>query len=52
MSFRKVILSAAVLVAATGAVRAQEVLAGADFDTRFDNREYANNDFNESQTPA
>ena len=50
MSFRKVILSAVLLVATAGAVRAQEVLAGADFDTRFDNREYANNDFNESQT--
>ena len=50
MSLRKVILAAALLVATAGAARAQEVLAGADFDTRFDNREYANNDFNESQT--
>ena len=50
MSIRKVILSAALLVATAGAARAQEVLAGADFDTRFDNREYANIDFYESQT--
>lgn len=29
---------------------AQEVIAGADFATRFDNREYADNTFNEPQT--
>ena len=33
-----------------GGLHAQKILVGADFATRFDNREYANNDFNESQT--
>ena len=33
-----------------GGLRAQKILVGADFATRFDNREYANNDFNQSQT--
>lgn len=49
MSLRKVILLLALLVAASGA-RAQNLIAGADFTTRFDNREYASNDFNEPQT--
>ncbi|MFR6633879.1 MAG: hypothetical protein ACLUQ6_01455 [Alistipes onderdonkii] len=33
-----------------GSLSAQNLIVGADFATRFDNREYANNDFNESQT--
>lgn len=49
MSLRKVILLLALLAAATGA-RAQELIVGADFTTRFDNREYSGNEFNESQT--
>ena len=42
-------LSFAALVAG-GSLSAQNLIVGADFATRFDNREYANNDFNESQT--
>ncbi len=41
------ILSAILYTAAT---QAQHLIAGADFATRFDNREYVNNEFNESQT--
>ena len=37
-------------LAAGGSLSAQNLIVGADFATRFDNREYANNDFNESQT--
>lgn len=49
MSIRKVtLLLLALLCVAT--VQAQSIIAGADFVTRFDNREYANNTFNESQT--
>lgn len=49
MFFRKFILCA-ILAAAAAGVQAQKLIAGADFATRFDNREYANNDFNNSQT--
>lgn len=49
MSLRKVVLLAVLILAAAG-TQAQNLIAGADFATRFDNREYANNDFNESQT--
>jgi len=49
MTFRKIFLLALCLPAAAGAY-AQKLIVGADFATRFDNREYANNDFNESQT--
>lgn len=49
MSFKKVILLATLLAAATG-TQAQKLIVGTDFATRFDNREYANNAFNESQT--
>ena len=38
------------LMISGGGLRAQKILVGADFETRFDNREYANNDFNESRT--
>ncbi len=49
MSFRKILL---LLLSAlcTMEIQAQKLLVGADFATRFDNREYANNDFNEPQT--
>ena len=33
-----------------GGLQAQKVIVGADFATRFDNREYAENEFNEPQT--
>lgn len=49
MSFKRFILLL-VLVAATTSASAQKLIVGADFATRFDNREYANNTFNESQT--
>lgn len=49
MSLKKFVLTAALAAAVTG-TRAQQLIVGADFATRFDNREYANNDFNESQT--
>lgn len=50
MQFIKVTALALALSTAWGGVRAQKILVGTDFATRFDNREYANNDFNESQT--
>lgn len=50
MSLKKVFALAAALVISGGSLFAQKILVGADFETRFDNREYANNDFNESQT--
>ena len=50
MSLKKVFALAAALVISGGSLYAQKILVGADFETRFDNREYANNDFNESQT--
>lgn len=50
MSFRKAILLTLALVIWGGSLKAQKLLVGADFETRFDNREYANNTFNESQT--
>lgn len=49
MSFKKYVLLLAGLAACWGA-GAQEIVAGVGFDTRFDNREYAGNDFGESQT--
>ena len=49
MPFKKYVLSLACLAAVWGA-GAQELVAGVGFDTRFDNREYAGNDFGESQT--
>ncbi len=36
--------------ATTAGASAQQIIAGADFATRFDNREYADNTFNHSQT--
>ena len=50
MQFRKLLTLAAALCICGGGLRAQQILVGADFATRFDNREYANNTFNESQT--
>lgn len=49
MSFRKIILLL-LLTATTATAAAQELIVGADFATRFDNREYANNTFDQSQT--
>ena len=49
MSFRKFILLAILIVSAAGA-SAQDIIVGADFATRFDNREYASNTFDNSQT--
>lgn len=50
MSRRKMLVLALALMISGGGLRAQKILVGADFETRFDNREYANNDFNESRT--
>lgn len=49
MSIRKVLLLFA-FAASTAGAQAQKLLVGADFTTRFDNREYSGNDFDESQT--
>ena len=48
MQFRKVTALVLALFVTGGGLHAQKILVGADFATRFDNREYANNDFNES----
>ena len=50
MSLKKVLTFALALFITGGGLQAQKLIVGADFTTRFDNREYANNDFNESQT--
>ena len=47
---QKVLMLSFAALAAGGSLSAQNLIVGADFATRFDNREYANNDFNESQT--
>ena len=52
MSLKKVLTFALALFITGGGLQAQKLIVGADFTTRFDNREYANNDFNESQTSA
>ncbi|MCM1150614.1 MAG: hypothetical protein NC209_00615 [Alistipes sp.] len=49
MTLKKIVLLLLCAVAATTA-RAQELIAGADFTVRFDNREYAANSFGEPQT--
>lgn len=49
-SFKKLLILLPALFVSLGGAQAQKLLVGADFATRFDNREYANNDFNESQT--
>ena len=50
MSLKKVLMLSFAALVAGGSLSAQNLIVGADFATRFDNREYANNDFNESQT--
>ena len=50
MHIRKLLPLVVALCLSGGGLRAQKILVGADFATRFDNREYANNDFNQSQT--
>ncbi len=50
MSRRKVLALALALMISGGGLHAQKILVGADFETRFDNREYANNELNEPQT--
>ena len=50
MSLKKVLMLSFAAFVAGGSLSAQNLIVGADFATRFDNREYANNDFNESQT--
>ena len=52
MSLKKVLMLSFAALAAGGSLSAQNLIVGADFATRFDNREYANNDFNESSLPA
>ncbi len=50
MIFKRITLTLLLLVAAITTTRAQEIIAGVEFDTYFDNREYAHNDFGEPQT--
>ena len=50
MPLKRILTLACAILMAGGGLHAQEVIVGADFATRFDNREYANNTFNESQT--
>ena len=50
MSLKRILTLVCALLIAGGSLKAQELIVGADFATRFDNREYANNTFNESQT--
>ena len=45
-----ILLCLAGCLAALGDVRAQSWVVGADFETRFDNREYSGNEFGESKT--
>lgn len=49
MTLKKIALSLALALSTTG-MQAQKWIVGADFSTRFDNREYAANEFNEPQT--
>lgn len=49
MSFRKYTLLCALTLLTTG-ISAQELVVGADFTTRFDNREYAGMNFDASKT--
>lgn len=49
MSIRKVLLLFA-FAACTAGAQAQQLLVETDFTTRFDNREYSDNDFDASQT--
>ena len=44
MHIRKLLPLVVALCLSGGGLRAQKILVGADFATRFDNREYANND--------
>lgn len=50
MLTRKHLLALFLALAAGGGLRAQEIFTGADFSTRFDNREYSGNRFSESET--
>lgn len=50
MNWKKIVLLLACAAAVRGGARAQNLLAGVGFDTRFDNREYTGNAFGESQT--
>ncbi len=50
MTFKRILLTIILLAATVTATRAQEIIAGVEFDTYFDNREYANNDFGEPGT--
>lgn len=50
MSLGKVLFTAFAIFVSGGGLQAQKILVGADFETRFDNREYAQNEFNVPQT--
>ena len=50
MPLKKLLSLLFAVLMAGGGLRAQELLVGVDFDTRFDNREYAGNEFNVPQT--
>lgn len=47
---RKFLILLTLLLPAAGIVRGQQLVAGVDFDTFFDNREYSGNRFSESET--
>ncbi len=49
MSLKKICLVVGLILTVTG-LRAQSILVGADFATRFDNREFSANTFDQSQT--
>ena len=50
MPLKKLLSLLFAVLMAGGGLRAQELLVGVDFDNRFDNREYAGNEFNVPQT--
>lgn len=50
MPLKKLLSLLFAVLMAGGGLRAQELLIGVDFDNRFDNREYAGNEFNVPQT--
>ena len=50
MPLKKILILLFAVFIAGGGLHAQNLLAGVDFETRFDNREYAGNDFNVPQT--
>ena len=50
MPLKKLLTLLFAVFIAGGGLRAQELLVGVDFDTRFDNREYSGHEFDVPQT--